>query len=279
LETRVYSNSNKYSIKDILVASFKGYKNSFYLAKQLAKRDIKAMYRQSFLGLFWALLPVLINAFVWILLQSSGAVQLAATGVPYPLFVLVGTTIWSIFGDCLTMPISTVNANIGIVTKINFEKEALITSGFLKLMFNLLIKFGLIFLFLVYFQKVPTISILYFIPLLFLTMLFFISVGILITPIGVLYSDISRLIPIALQILMYCTPVLYLIPKEGLLKLVMNLNPLSYFIIDIRNSLIGLNIEHWFFWTVTAIFTLVLTVFALIVYRVSMPIITERMSS
>jgi len=279
LETRVYSNSNKYSIKDILWSSIKGYKSSFYLAKQLAKRDVKAQYRQSVLGVFWALVPVLMSAFVWILLQMSGAIQLSATAIPYPLFVLVGTTVWSIFGECLTMSITTVNANIGIITKINFEKEALITLGFLKLMFNLLIKFALIVVFMLYFQVVPTTSLLFFLPLLLITMLFFISIGILITPLGVLYGDISRLIPVILQLLMYVTPVLYMMPKEGFLKTIMSINPLTYFIIDLRNSLTGMPIEHWTFWLGTLCVTLLLSILAMIVYRVSIPIITERMSS
>ena len=279
METRVYSNNNKYSIKDIVLSSIKGFKSSFYLAKQLAKRDVKAQYRQSVLGILWAIIPVLINAFVWILLQSSGAVKLTATAVPYPLFVMVGTTIWAIFGECLTMSITTVNANKNIITKINFEKEALITLGFIKLIFNLLIKFGLIIAFMLYFQIVPTASILYFIPLLLLTMLFFVSVGILITPLGVLYGDISRLIPIALQFLMYVTPVLYLVPKDGFLKSIMAINPMTYFITDLRSTLTGMPVEHWSFWIVTFIVTLFLALLAMIVYRVSMPILTERMSS
>lgn len=279
METRVYSNSNKYSIKEILLSSIKGYLSSFYLAKQLAKRDIKAQYRQSVLGVFWALVPVLMSAFVWILLQMSGAIQLSATGIPYPLFVLVGTTVWSIFGECLTMSITTVNSNINIITKINFEKEALITLGFLKLLFNLLIKLALIFVFMIYFQVVPTLSLLYFIPLLLVTMLFFISIGILITPLGVLYSDISRLIPVALQLIMYITPVLYVMPSTGFLKTIMSFNPLTYFIVDLRNCLTGMPIEYWSFWLGALVVTLLLSVLSMVVYRVSMPIITERMSS
>lgn len=261
------------------MSSIKGYTSSFYMAKQLAKRDVKAQYRQSVLGIFWALIPVLINALVWILLQTSGAIKLSATNIPYPLFVLVGTTIWTIFGECLTMSITTVNANKSIVTKINFEKEALISLGFIKLIFNLSIKLALIIAFIIYFQVLPSASILYFIPLLLITMLFFISVGILITPIGVLYGDISRMIPIAMQFLMYVTPVLYIMPKEGFLKNIMALNPLTYFITDLRNTVTGYEVEHWPFWIGTFVVTLVLTLLAMIVYRVSMPILTERMSS
>jgi lipopolysaccharide transport system permease protein len=279
METRIYSNSTQYSARDILVKSINGYRSSFHLAKQLAKRDITSQHRQSIFGIFWVILPVLMNALVWIFLQSSGTINLTATAIPYPLFVLIGTTVWSIFGECLNMPIGTINGNRGIITKINFEKEALITLGFIKIGFNLLIKLGMILFFILYFQVVPTVSILLFFPFLLLMMLFFISIGIIIAPIGILYNDISRFIPIALQLLMYITPVLYAIPESGVMKIIMSLNPLSYWIVDIRNTLTGMPIENGFFWLASLFITLVLSVMAMVVYRVSMPIITERMSA
>ena len=279
METRVYSNSNKYSIRQILFESLRGYKNSFYLAKQLAVRDIRSQYRQSILGVFWGLVPVLSNAFVWIFLQSSGTIKLDSTNVPYPLFVVLGTTIWSLFSECLMMPISTVNANIGIITKINFDKEALISLGFIKILFNLSIKLGLILFFLIYFQIMPSSSFIMFVPILGLIMLLFISLGMILTPIGVLYNDVNKFIPFLFQLLMYVSPVLYLTPKEGYMEKIININPLSYIIIDIRNSLTGMPIENWFFLLAIFIFTIILALFSLIVYRVSMPILTERMSS
>lgn len=279
LETRIYSNSNKYSIRQLLRDSLKGYKSSFYLAKQLAKRDITSQHRQSIFGIFWVILPVLMNALVWIFLESSGTINLTATTIPYPLFVLIGTTVWSIFGECLNMPIGTINGNRGIITKINFEKEALITLGFIKTGFNLLIKLGMILFFILYFQVVPTLSIVLFFPFLLLMMLFFISIGIIIAPIGILYNDISRFIPIALQLLMYVTPVLYVIPESGLMQKIMSLNPLSYIITDIRNTLTAMPIENGIFWLFFLLTTLFLSLIAMVVYRVSMPIITERMSA
>jgi lipopolysaccharide transport system permease protein len=279
LETRVYSNSSTYSIKQILLESIKGYKSSFHLAKQLAKRDISSQYRQSVLGVFWIIIPIVLNAMVWVFLQSTGTINLTPTKIPYPLFALVGTTIWSILGECLNMPISTVNGNRSIITKINFEKEALLSLGFMKIGFNLLIKLGMILFFILYFQIVPTVSLLLFFPFLVLMMIFFIAIGTIISPIGILYTDISRFIPISLQLLMYITPVLYVVPKSGLMQTVMSINPLSYIITDIRNTLTGMPIENGFFWLTFGLVTLVLIFIAMIVYRVSMPVITERMSA
>lgn len=279
LETRIYSSSNGYNLKQILISALKGYRSSFYLARQLAKRDITSQHRQSILGMLWIVFPVLMNALVWIFLQSSGTIQLTPTKIPYPLFALVGTTIWSIFGECLNMPMSTINGNKGIITKINFEKEALISLGFIKIAFNLLIKLGMIVFFMLVFKVIPAVSLLLFIPFLLVTMLFFSSLGILIMPIGILYNDISKMIPIGLQLLMYISPVLYVVPQSGLMHHIMKLNPLSYVITDIRNTLTGMPVETAWFWLGFLVLSLVMSAIAMVVYRVSMPIITERMSA
>ena len=278
LEKHIYTSSNSYSFLDVVKASLKGFRNSFYLANQLAKRDIKAQYRQSFLGVFWAIFPLLVNSLVWIFLQSSGTIQVTATKVPYPAFVLIGTTLWGIIGECINLTTQSVNANRSIITKINFDKEALITLGLIKFFFNFLIKMGLIILFLIFFKIVPSIEILFFIPLLFLSIVFFVAIGTLLMPISLLYNDISRLIPIALQFLMYATPVVYAIPHQGVMRGIMLLNPLTYIITDLRNLLTGYSIENPVFWFSGVFITAILSTIALVVYRVSMPILTERMS-
>jgi lipopolysaccharide transport system permease protein len=278
LEKHIYSSSNNYSFRKIVKASIRGYCSSFYLAKQLAKRDIKAQYRQSFLGVFWAVFPIIINSLIWILLQSSGTVKITATNIPYPAFVLIGTTLWGIVGECINLTTTTVNANKSIITKINFEKEALITLGILKFFFNFLIKIVLIIVFLVYYNLTPSIDVLLFMPLLILSIVFFVAIGTLIMPMALLYTDISRFIPIALQLLMYATPVVYAVPAKGLMREFMLLNPLSYIINDLRNVLTGNGVENPLFWFVGFISTCVVSLLALVVYRVSMPILTERMS-
>lgn len=278
LEKHIYKSSNSYSFWGIINASLRGYRDSTYLAKQLARRDIKAQYRQSFLGVFWAIFPALINSLIWIFLQSSGTIQVTSTSIPYPAFVLIGTTLWGIVGECINLTSQSVNANKSIITKINFDKEALITLGLIKFFFNFLIKIGLIILFLIFFKIVPSIEILFFFPLLFLSIVFFVAIGTLLMPISLLYTDIGRLIPIALQFLMYATPVVYAMPSEGMMRKVMVLNPLSYIITDLRNVLTGQSLENPIFWCFGILITVIFTAIALVVYRVSMPILTERMS-
>ncbi|MFN3942512.1 MAG: ABC transporter permease [Flavobacterium sp.] len=279
LEKRVYSSNKQYRFTKILQASILGFKNSFYLAKQLALRDLKAQYRQSLLGVFWAFAPLIINSLVWIFLQGSGTIKLSETNVPYPLFVIIGTTLWSFFGEALQLTMQSVKGNMSILTKVNFDKEALITLGMLKYSVNILLKFAIIALFMVYYQVVPSWEVVWFLPLLLVAMLFFISIGILITPFGLLYNDVGRMIPIGMQFLMYITPVVYAFPKDGLMYDIMRWNPIAYLLQDLRQVLTGYGLEYGYFWLGFALISLVLFILGLVVYRVSIPIITERMSA
>jgi lipopolysaccharide transport system permease protein len=279
METRIYESSKKYSLLSILGASWSGFRNSRFLARQLATRDLRAQYRQSFLGFFWAFAPILINAAVWIVLRGTGTVQLAETPVSYPLFVVIGTTLWTIFSESLSAPILAVNGNKSIITKINFDKEALIILSIIKVSVNSLIKFILVVALLFYYSPSISSSVLFFIPLLLLSIIFFLSIGVLLTPIGVLYQDIGRAIPMLMQVLMYVTPVVYVMPESGWMKTIMSYNPFTYIVTDIRNSLTGLPIEHWNGHIGIGVAGLLLAMLALIVYRISIPIITERMSS
>ena len=279
LEKRVYSSNKQYRFTKILQASILGFKNSYYLAKQLALRDLKAQYRQSLLGVFWAFAPLIINSLVWIFLQGSGTVKLSETNVPYPLFVIIGTTLWSFFGEALQLTMQSVKGNMSILTKVNFDKEALITLGTLKYSVNILLKFAIIAVFMVYYQVVPSWEVVWFLPLLLVAMLFFISIGILITPFGLLYNDVGRMIPIGMQFLMYITPVVYAFPKDGLMYDIMRWNPIAYLLQDLRQVLTGYGLEYGYFWLGFALISLVLFILGLVVYRVSIPIITERMSA
>ena len=94
------------------------------LAWRLAVRDINSQYRQSALGILWALIVPLANTGVWLFLSASKVVQLSPTSIPYPVFVFTGTLLWSILIDALNAPLMQVNANKSLLAKlISHEKR------------------------------------------------------------------------------------------------------------------------------------------------------------
>ena len=90
LETRIYQKENNAHFFKHLKESLSDMLNSRFLAKQLAVRDIKARYRQSYLGFVWAFIMPLTTGIVWVFLSSSGTIRLTDTGVPYPVSHVVG---------------------------------------------------------------------------------------------------------------------------------------------------------------------------------------------
>lgn len=280
LPTKVYQRENNHNLFKLLKESLGDIVGSFFLAKQLATRDIKAQYRQSYFGILWAFITPLATGLVWIFLNKSGTVAISDTGMPYPVFVFTGTIIWSIIVEAINSPMATTRGARGIMSKINFPKEALLVSGILKLLFNSIIKVVLLLGFLLFFGVSYQWSLLLF-PFILLGGVFFGTVcGLFITPIGMLYSDVARAISLGLSFVMYATPVVYAVPKEaGMFREVMRWNPITPIITMARDTIMGTD------YTVLPYFLIViggcipLFFIGLVFYRVSIPIIVERLSA
>jgi lipopolysaccharide transport system permease protein len=279
LEVKIYQKENNIKIGRLIKDSLSDIYTSRFLAKQLAVRDISAQYRQSFLGVLWAFITPLTTAFVWILLSATGTIRLSDTGIPYPVYVFSGTLIWSIITEAINTPTISTNAAKGMMTKINFPKEALIISGIYKLLFNSSIKIGIL-LILVFLYGVGFHWSLFLLPLAILgAILFGTTIGLFISPIGMLYSDIAKIISLTLRLLMYITPVVYVIPKEGVMKTIMQWNPFTPLILTTRDFIIGASPEYITYYLWIMVVCIPLFFLGLIFYRISIPILVERMSA
>ena len=279
METRIYQKSQRVSVLKILKESLHDIYSSRFLAKQLTVRDLKAQYRQSYFGILWLFITPLTTAFVWIFLSKSGAVQLADTGGPYPVYAFTGTLMWSIMKEAINTPGTSTGAGRGIMSKINFPKEALVVSGIYKMLFNTLAKIGLlIILLLVY--KVPLQWGLLLFPLgLLAVVLFGTTIGLIITPISMLYKDVGGVISLALSFIMYITPVVYVVPDSGIMKTLMDWNPLTPLIQVSRDLIIGGDFAYLTHYFILLGCTIPFSFLGLVWYRVSIPIIVERMSA
>ncbi len=279
MQTQIYQKETNRDIIKLLGQSLRDLNTSRFLAYQLAKRDITAQYRQSYLGLVWAFIPPLATAFVWIFLNSSGTVELTDTGIPYPVYAFAGTLLWSIVTESITSPIQNTNAAKSILTKINFPKEALITAGILKLLFNTSIKIILLFIFLLFFKINLSWGLLLFPFAILGGVIVGNTIGLLLTPIGMLYQDISNIITFGMQFLMYATPVVYAIPESGTMKTIMELNPLTAVISVGRDLAVGIQPSLLFNFLIVLLVCIPLFFIALVFYRISIPIFVERLSA
>ena len=207
------------------------------LAWRLFVRDLSAQYRQSLFGIIWSFLPPIVTGLIFILLQSRRVIDFGSTDIPYPVYVLVGTILWQVFTESLNAPLKAATNAKPLLVKINFPREALILAAIYFVTFNLMIKMIVIACFLVIFNVTPTWGLLLAPLAIFMLMLLGICVGLLLTPLGLLYTDVATSLPIATQLFFFVTPIVYPIPKSFPFSLVAILNPVSPLLIAARDLL------------------------------------------
>lgn len=249
------------------------------LAWRLMVRDLQAQYRQTFLGLLWAILLPLSNTLVWIFLSRSGVVNISETPLPYPVYVFTGTMLWAILMDAVNAPLQIVTASKSMLAKINFPREALVIAGIYQTIVNAIIKVTLLLIALLAMGIYPTWSVSLF-PIGVLSLILVgTAIGLVLTPIGLLYTDVSKAIPLLMQFMMYITPVVFAMPKKGFSATLFQLNPLTPLILTARDWLTGLTPVYLDYFLVVNVVAIVLLFIFWIVFRLAMPILIERMGS
>ena len=269
-------NSSKTAFWSSLVAIIKDIRPAHELAFRLFARDLKSQYRQSFLGFVWVLVPPLLTAGLWVFLNNNKIIKVAETAIPYPLFVMIGTILWQVFAESVNQPLVSVRSNISMLTKINFPREALLLSGLYTLIFNMGPKLIVLAGAFVFFKIIPSLSLIYFPLGVLMISLSGFAIGLLLTPTGLMISDVSRGIGILLPFAMYLTPVIYPAPTSGYIALVMQYNPLSTLITTARDWFCGRLAGIPDDFSIISLFTFLLLAIGVLCYRIAMPIITER---
>ena len=253
--------------------------NSYELGWRLFRRNMKGMYRQSLLGLLWAFIPPVMTTLVWVFLNGQRIINIEDPGIPYPAFVLTSTLLWSVFAQSLMMPNSAVNSGKAIMKKINFPKESLLISGFLQIGFDFMIKMILIIAVFVVFKVQPSMTI-FLVPFgIIALVLLGSSIGLILLPVSMLYTDIQRLLGAVVPFWMLLTPVIYPTPRAGLGVLLNKFNPVTPILTTTRDWMFTGHGEYLgaFIWT--SVIVMITTFFGLILFRLAIPFIIERSGS
>jgi lipopolysaccharide transport system permease protein len=246
------------------------------LAWRLFVRDVSAQYRQSVLGYLWVFIPPLLASLPFIYLNSQGIVKIAGTPIPYAAYALIGTTIWQVFVDAMNAPLRTIIAAKAVLTRINLPREAILLSAFAQVGLGFLVRLALLIGVLIWFRLVPPATVVLFpVGVLSLVLVGFV-IGLLLTPLGMLYSDIQQTLPVATTFLMLLTPVVYPIPQSGLAATIAAYNPLTPLITATRDWLtIGATAHVGSFIIVTSIAAALLFM-GWVMFRVAMPHLIAR---
>jgi lipopolysaccharide transport system permease protein len=202
-------------------------------------RDIKVRYKQTVLGVTWAVLQPLLTMVLFSFVFGKLA-KIPTDGIPYPIFSYAGLLPWQLFSRTITDSATSLVNNQNMVTKIFFPRLILpLSSGLSGLVdfgIALLILFGLM----VYYSTIPTWRILLLPFLVIITILTSTSVGLWLSALAVRYRDIKFITPFIVQAWLFITPVAYsssLIPQKW--QWLYNLNPMTGVVDGFRWILFG----------------------------------------
>jgi len=240
------------------------------------------MYRQSILGYVWAFLPPLGTTAVFLFLRSGSSFSVEAGPIPYPVYILTGTLLWQVFVDAVNGPLKIVTASRAMLTKINFPRESLILAGFIVTIFNFIVRLLILIPALIYFSskglyEFTAFSLVGF-PLGVLSLMILgYAIGVLLTPFGLLFKDVSLGVMMIMTFWMFLSPVVMTIPNEGIVARIMIANPVTPVLDTARSWLLGVPPSFTMEYTLITAISIIAGLFGWLIYRVAMPHVIARL--
>jgi len=213
-----------------------------------AWRDVKVRYKQTSIGVIWAILQPFTQMVVFtVFFNKAAGIGTGNPAVPYAIFSFTGLLFWNFFSQSVTRASNSLVDNQSVVTKVYFPRILLpLTSTFVGLIdfaFAFIVFIGLM----VFFRVSPTInSVLLLIPALLITFIAASGIGMFLSAINVKYRDVKQAVPFLIQVGLFVTPVIYpvtAIPQKY--QWILYLNPMTGVINMMRSSFLDTAPINW----------------------------------
>ena len=205
----------------------------------LVWRDVKVRYKQTVIGVAWAVIQPLVSMVV-ISVIFGRWVKMPSEGYPYPIFVYSALLPWTFFANAISACGNSVVGSANLITKVYFPRLIVPMASVGAGIVDFVISLGVMFLLMVYY-RVHWHPGLLMLPFLFLAVLFTaLGIGTFLSAIIVAYRDFRYVIPFMVQLWMYVTPVVYspnLFPEKW--RWTFNLNPMAGLIEGFRSVFLG----------------------------------------
>jgi lipopolysaccharide transport system permease protein len=208
----------------------------------LTLRDIKLRYRETVLGVAWAFLQPLLPALVFTLVLSR-VLKPAIGNIPYPLFALIGFSLWSFVSNSLSAATPSFLSHRGMLTRVYFPRAVLPAAAVAACVCDWLVMNFVVLIALMAFGYWPRWSWLLAAGIMLLTLLLAFAAALASASLTARFRDLRHALPFVLQIWMYATPVVYppsVIPERW--RWLLTLNPMTGLVESFRASLLGLDI-------------------------------------
>ncbi len=234
------------------------------LVGSLTRRDIRSRYKQSVLGIAWALLQPLGMTLIFTVVMSHIA-KIDTGKIPYPIFAYIAMLPWTFFAGGLAGGSECLVSNFNLITKIYFPREVFPISAILGKTVDLGLGMLVLVPLLIYYHIHMTFLALLVVPLLLIQVCLMLGVSFLLSSGNLFYRDIRHAMPMLTMVWMYMTPVIYSltsVPKRYMAAYMMN--PMSAVLDGIRGVVLENRAPNWHYVGIAAAVSIV---FLLVGYR------------
>jgi len=233
----------------------------------LALRDILIRYKQTVIGVGWAVIQPLATMIVFSAI-FGGLAKLPSDGVPYPIFTFVALLPWQFFANSMQASSRSVVSNSTVVTKVYFPRLILPASAVISGVIDFLISFGILIGMMVWYKILPTENIIYLPFFLLLSFIAALAVGLWLSALIVEFRDFVYIVPFMVQVGQYLSPVAYahsIVPEKW--RLLYSLNPMVSVIDGFRWCLLGAAIPDWSGMIISSVSVLIIFVSGIFYFR------------
>ena len=269
-------NSIKKGFLHIFEEIFNELKMNKWLTYQLFKRDFFALYKQSFVGILWAIIVPLISVATFIILNRAGVFSIGDIDIPYPLYAILGMSFWQLFSTGLIACTNSLVSAGSMIVKINFSRKSIVIASFGKSVISFLVQLVLAVILFIIYGIMPNIAILLIPILLIPIILFTLGIGFILSLLNGIMRDIGNVISSIIVFLLFLTPILYAKPSTGLLTQITDYNPIYYLISAPREFLLTGNISEWKGYLFSSIISIIIFILCLVIFHLTETRITER---
>lgn len=212
----------------------------------LAWRDILVRYKQTSIGIAWALGRPLITMLVFTLVFSILA-KLPSEGTPYPIFVFVALLPWQFFSSSISGAGDSLVSNAGMISKVYFPRMVIPASALIVSFVDFLISCVLLMGLMFWYGFAPSLRIAILPLLILLTFAAAMGASLWISALNVKYRDFRIIVPFVVQFGLYVSPIGFssaIVPEQW--RFIYSLNPMAGVIDGFRWAILGGNIPlYW----------------------------------
>lgn len=205
----------------------------------LAWKDVRVRYRQTVLGVGWAVLQPALTIVVFTLIFGRLA-RVPSDGAPYPAFAYSALLPWTLFSTALTRAASSLVSNSALLSKVYFPRLVLPLGSILTSLVDFAISLVVLLGLLAWYHIAPNLSALLLPVFVAYTIVASWAIGIWMAALNVRYRDVNFALPFLVQIGLFVSPVVYgvsLVPSQ--LRIFFDLNPMTLVIQGFRWGLLG----------------------------------------